>query len=105
MAVISVRFNEKEEKILELLKKYYNCDTSNLLKKSLLELYEEIKDSEIIEEFEDYTNSIKALKGNLEGLFRLKVGDYRVIYKIFEDVSEILILKIGYRREVYRKSK
>ena len=52
MAVISVRFNEKEEKILELLKKYYNCDTSNLVKKSLLELYEEIKDSEIIEEFE-----------------------------------------------------
>ena len=53
----------------------------------------------------NYSNSIKALKGNLEGLFRLKVGDYRVIYKIFEDVSEILILKIGHRREVYRKSK
>jgi mRNA interferase RelE/StbE len=51
----------------------------------------------------NYSNSIKALKGNLEGLFRLKVGDYRVIYKIFEDVSEILILKIGHRREVYRK--
>ena len=53
----------------------------------------------------NYSNSIKALKGNLEGLFRLKVGDYRVIYKIFEDASEILILKIGHRREVYRKSK
>ena len=51
----------------------------------------------------NYSNSIKSLKGNLEGLFRLKVGDYRVIYKIFEDVSEILILKIGHRREVYRK--
>lgn len=51
----------------------------------------------------NYSNSIKALKGNLEDLFRLKVGDYRVIYKIFEDVSEILILKIGHRREVYRK--
>ena len=28
----------------------------------------------------NYSNSIKVLKGNLEGLFGLKVGDYRVIY-------------------------
>lgn len=52
MAVISVRFNPKEEKILKALKKYFNCDSSNLIKKSLLDLYEEIKDREIIEEFE-----------------------------------------------------
>ena len=52
MAVISVRFNSKEEKILKALKKYYNCDSSNLIKKSLLDLYEEIKDKEFIEEFE-----------------------------------------------------
>jgi hypothetical protein len=52
MAVISVRFNSKEEKILKTLKNYYNCDSSNLIKKSLLDLYEEIKDREIIEQFE-----------------------------------------------------
>ena len=52
MAVISVRFNSREEKILERLKKYYNCDSSSLLKKSLWDLYEEIKDREIIEKFE-----------------------------------------------------
>ena len=52
MAVISVRFNSKEEKILKILKNYYNCDSSNLIKKSLLDLYEEIKDREIIEQFE-----------------------------------------------------
>ena len=52
MAVISVRFNTREEKILKTLKDYYNCDSSNLIKKSLLDLYEEIKDREIIEQFE-----------------------------------------------------
>ena len=52
MAVISVRFNSKEEKILETLKNYYNCDSSNLIKRTLLDLYEEIKDREIIEQFE-----------------------------------------------------
>ncbi len=52
MAVTSVRFNAKEEKILKILKKHYNCDSSTLLKKSLWDLYEEIKDKEIIEDFE-----------------------------------------------------
>ena len=52
MAVISVRFNSREEKILEILKKYYECDSSSLVKKSLLDLYEEIKDREIIEKYE-----------------------------------------------------
>jgi len=61
MAVISVRFNSKEEKILRTLKKYFNCDSSNLIKRSLLELYEEIHDKEIIEEFEakEDTSKIK----------------------------------------------
>ncbi len=53
MAVISVRFNTKEERILKILKKYYHCDSSSLLKKTLWDLYEEIKDREIVDEFEN----------------------------------------------------
>ncbi|MCE5329976.1 DUF6290 family protein [bacterium] len=60
MAVISVRFNSKEEKILEILKKHFNCDSSNLLKKSLWDLYEEIKDREIIEQYEDKEKNSKS---------------------------------------------
>jgi len=52
MAVVSVRFNSKEEKILKILKEHFNCDSSNLIKRSLLELYEEIHDKKIIEKFE-----------------------------------------------------
>lgn len=53
MAVTSVRFNKNEEKILKFLKEYFNCDTSTLVKKSLYELYEDLKDKELIEEFEE----------------------------------------------------
>lgn len=52
MGVTSVRLNQKEEKLLKLLKDYYNCDASSLLKRSLYELYEDLKDKEIIESFE-----------------------------------------------------
>lgn len=60
MAVTSVRFNAKEEKILNILKKHYGCDASTLIKKSLWELYEDIKDREIIETFEKKEKSGKA---------------------------------------------
>ncbi len=41
-----------------------------------------------------------ALKGSYAGLRRLRVGDYRVIYAVLEE--EVLVLRIGHRREVYR---
>ena len=59
MGVTSVRLNQKEEKLLKLLKNYYNCDASSLLKKSLYELYEDLKDKEIIENFEIKENNKK----------------------------------------------
>ena len=70
MAVISVRFNPKEEKILKELKKYYNCDSSNLIKKSLLDLYEEIKDREKIEEFELRESSEEAEFVKIEDILK-----------------------------------
>lgn len=41
------------------------------------------------------------LKGG-DGVYRIRVGDYRVIYDIQDDVLVILVLKVGHRREVYR---
>ncbi len=34
--------------------------------------------------------------------WRLRVGDYRVIYQIHQSVLLVLVLTIGHRREVYR---
>jgi mRNA interferase RelE/StbE len=35
-------------------------------------------------------------------LWRIRVGDYRVIYEIRDDVLLVLVIEIGHRREVYR---
>ncbi len=43
-----------------------------------------------------------ALKGDLAGFYKLRVGDYRVIYEILHDERVIVIHVIGHRRKVYR---
>ncbi|MFN0061391.1 MAG: type II toxin-antitoxin system RelE family toxin [Myxococcaceae bacterium] len=35
-------------------------------------------------------------------VFRIRVGDYRIIYTIEDRTVTVAILKIGHRREVYR---
>jgi mRNA interferase RelE/StbE len=37
-----------------------------------------------------------------EELYRIRVGDYRIIYHIEDDRLLILIVKVGNRREIYR---
>ena len=44
---------------------------------------------------------VKKLK-NSDGLYRVRVSDYRIIYCIEQEILTILIVKIGHRREVYR---
>ncbi|MGB8657900.1 MAG: type II toxin-antitoxin system RelE/ParE family toxin [Candidatus Zixiibacteriota bacterium] len=34
--------------------------------------------------------------------WRIRVGDYRVIYEIHDQAKEIRVMKIRHRREVYR---
>jgi mRNA interferase RelE/StbE len=43
---------------------------------------------------------VKKLKGR-DG-WRIRVGDYRVIYEIHDRVLQIIVVTIGHRREVYR---
>jgi mRNA interferase RelE/StbE len=35
-------------------------------------------------------------------LYRIRQGDYRIIYEIDDALRQIAVLKIGHRREVYR---
>lgn len=46
-------------------------------------------------------NNCKPLKG-FTGIWRLRVGDYRVIYQIRDSELVILIVEVGHRKEVYR---
>lgn len=52
MGVISIRLNKDEEKILEKLSEHFHEDKSALVKKSLIELYENVLDLNEIKYFE-----------------------------------------------------
>jgi len=43
---------------------------------------------------------VKKLKGR--EAWRIRVGDYRVIYEIHDRQLQILVVTIGHRREIYR---
>lgn len=49
MAVISVRLNKEEERVLNYLSDYFHEDKSTLFKKSMYDLYEDIQDIKFIE--------------------------------------------------------
>jgi len=37
-----------------------------------------------------------------EDLYRLRVGDYRVVYQIKEEIFTIWVIRIGHKRDIYR---
>ncbi len=44
-----------------------------------------------------------ALKGDLKGLRRLRMGDHRVLYEIRDDELIVLVIRVAHRRDVYRR--
>jgi len=57
---------------------------------------------ERISALEDPRSTGKALTGPLGGLWRYRVGDYRVICMIEDAVLRILVVELGHRKDVYR---
>jgi len=53
MGVISIRFNNDEEKILKKLSEHFHEDKSALIKKSLQDLYENVLDLNTIKRYEE----------------------------------------------------
>ena len=36
------------------------------------------------------------------GVYRVRVGDYGIVYEVFDRVLVVQVVRIGHRREVYR---
>lgn len=62
-----------------------------LLRKRIIKKIEQFAESESFHE-------IKKIHG-AEKVYRLRVGDYRILFEIVQD--EIIILKIGHRKNIY----
>lgn len=43
----------------------------------------------------------KKLKGSIENLWRIRVGDYRVIYLVEDTIKVVDVRKIGHRKDIY----
>ncbi len=78
-------------------------------RRELLKLDKQIQ-NEIIRYLDDRVatssdphNASKALEGDLVGLWRYCVHDYRIVYRIEKTRVTIVVLKIAHRRKVYRK--
>lgn len=56
---------------------------------------------ERLKTLDDPTGPCKALNGPLDGLWRLRVGDYRVVLDIRRDEVVIIAVDLGHRSTIY----
>lgn len=56
-----------------------------------------------ISQLEDPRSTGKALVGNLAGLWRYRVGDYRIVCDIEDEVLLILVIDVAHRSKVYKR--
>ncbi len=77
-------------------KKSVRRDLKKLSKQEVGRILDQIE-----EELSKKADAYPALKGRFSGLRKYRVGDHRVIFAILGD--DVLILRIGHRRDVYKK--
>lgn len=46
-------------------------------------------------------NNIKPLRGRFAGYLRFRLGEYRVVYRIDDASSQVIVVDIAHRKDVY----
>ena len=69
-------------------------DISRLDKKEARRIIDKIE-----KDLSDGAESYPVLKGDFAGLRKMRVGDYRVVFTIID--NNVLVLRVGHRREIY----
>jgi mRNA interferase RelE/StbE len=87
------------------MKKQYRIVITSSAEKTLKRLPEQDQVKIVGEirrlEFDPKPYGVRKMAG-FEAVFRIRVGDYRIIYEIEDRRIIITILKIGHRKDVYR---
>lgn len=63
---------------------------------------ERLRIAENIELLKTRPNAGSVLKGELNGLRRIRVGNYRIVYEVQDQKLTVLVVRIGHRRDIYR---
>lgn len=74
-------------------------------KKQISKLDNRLKEKIRIAAEEIQTNPTvgKPLTRELKGRFSYRIGDYRIIYRLYHTEVVVLILAVGHRRDIYEK--
>ena len=83
---------------------FYKVIFTKSVKKDFRKIHK-LEVSKILNEIEELaknprSSKTKKLKG--EKLYRLRVGNYRVIYDIQDNLMLIFVVKLGHRSDIYR---
>ncbi len=87
----------------------WTVEISNIAERQLRKIDRSIQ-KRILDWLEDRLENCKnprhfgePLKGNHAGLWRYRIGNYRVLCEIQDEKIVILVLAVGHRREVYKR--
>lgn len=85
--------------------KFYRIEWKNSAIKSIKSVPKNYRE-ELIREIEKLSiNPLlgKKLQGSNEEFRRIRISDYRIIYYINYQITSILIVKVGHRKDIYRQ--
>lgn len=83
----------------------YQIEISNKAAKQLKKLSTDIRDrinEKILELAENPRPSGVVKLENTENQYRIRVGNYRILYEIQDDVLIVKVVRVGHRKDVYR---
>jgi mRNA interferase RelE/StbE len=89
----------------------WRIEVNEVAERSILKLDKTVRERilrffrERIEPSSDPTTLAERLTGELRGLWRFRVGDYRIICDIQKEVRIVAVLEVDHRSQVYRKSR
>ena len=84
---------------------FYKVQLKKSAEKSLLKLPKPVinKVIDLLTELkrEPRPKGCKKLTGS-SNTYRIRTGDYRVVYSVFDDILVVDVIKIGHRKEIYK---
>ena len=79
-----------------------SAEAQNFYNKTSLATVKKINKCLLILEQAPYNHpNITALRGNLAGRYRYRIGDYRIVYLVDEDSKVVSVTLIAHRSKVY----
>ena len=78
-----------------LVKKSAEKELSKIPKKELLKILDKIKG------LSDDPHPAGSIKLTNQEKYRVRVGNYRILYKVEDNILTVFIVKIGHRKDIY----